>query len=122
MLGLVASPYADLLRDPPFRRFWAGLLVSATGDELTKVALVWFVYEQTGSAAALGILMLCLTGPIVIGGFVAGWLLDRFDRRLVMTVDNVVRGWRWPWCRRSICWAGSRSGMCICQPPSTVCC
>lgn len=92
MLGPVASPYAELLRDPPFRRFWAGLLVSATGDELTKVALVWFVYEQTGSAAALGILMLCLTGPIVIGGFVAGWLLDRFDRRLVMTVDNVVRG------------------------------
>ena len=88
----MASPYADLLRDPPFRRFWAGLLVSATGDELTKVALVWFVYEQTGSAAALGILMLCLTGPIVVGGFVAGWLLDRFDRRLVMTVDNVVRG------------------------------
>ena len=88
----MASPYADLLRDPPFRRFWAGLLVSATGDELTKVALVWFVYEQTGSAAALGILMLCMTGPIVIGGFVAGWLLDRFDRRLVMTVDNVVRG------------------------------
>ncbi len=88
----MASPYADLLRDPPFRRFWAGLLVSATGDELTKVALVWFVYERTGSAEALGILMLCLTGPIVIGGFVAGWLLDRFDRRLVMTVDNLVRG------------------------------
>ncbi len=88
----MSSPYADLLSDPPFRRFWAGLLVSATGDELTKVALVWFVYERTGSAEALGILMLCLTGPIVVGGFVAGWLLDRFDRRLVMTVDNLIRG------------------------------
>ncbi|MBL8691878.1 MAG: MFS transporter [Rhodospirillaceae bacterium] len=88
----MASPYADLLRNKPFRRFWLGLMASATGDELTRVAFVWFVYEKTGSAEALGLLMLCFTGPIVVGGFVAGWLLDRFDRRLVMTIDNLVRG------------------------------
>lgn len=92
MLGAVASPYADLLRNKPFRRFWLGLMASATGDELTRVAFVWFVYEKTGSAEALGLLMLCFTGPIVVGGFVAGWLLDRFDRRLVMTLDNLMRG------------------------------
>lgn len=88
----MASPYADLLRNKPFRRFWLGLLASATGDELTRVAFVWFVYEKTGAAEALGLLMLCFTGPIVVGGFLAGWLLDRFDRRLVMTIDNLVRG------------------------------
>jgi MFS family permease len=88
----VPSPYLSLLRDRPFRRFWLGFLVSSIGDELTKVAFVWFVYEQTRSAEALGILMLCFTGPIVVGGFAAGWLLDRFDRRLVMTLDNLVRG------------------------------
>ncbi len=92
MLGAVASPYADLLRNKPFRRFWLGLMASATGDELTRVAFVWFVYERTGSAEALGLLMLCFTGPIVAGGFLAGWLLDRFDRRLVMTFDNLARG------------------------------
>ncbi len=92
MLGTVASPYADLFRNKPFRRFWLGLMASATGDELTRVAFVWFVYEKTGSAEALGLLMLCFTGPIVVGGFLAGWLLDRFDRRLVMTVDNLARG------------------------------
>ncbi len=92
MLGAVASPYADLFRNKPFRRFWLGLMASATGDELTRVAFVWFVYERTGSAEALGLLMLCFTGPIVVGGFLAGWLLDRFDRRLVMTVDNLTRG------------------------------
>ena len=92
MLGAVASPYADLLRNKPFRRFWLGLMASATGDELTRVAFVWFVYERTGSAEALGLLMLCFTGPIVVGGFLAGWLLDRFDRRLVMTFDNLARG------------------------------
>ena len=88
----MASPYLDLIRERPFRRFWLGLLLSAIGDELTKVAFVWFVFERTGSAEALGILMLCFTGPIVVGGFLAGWLLDRFDRRLVMTLDNTARG------------------------------
>ena len=88
----MANPYAVLFRDPASRRFGLGFLISVIGDELTKVAFVWFVYEKTGSAEALGILMLCFTGPIVVGGFLAGWLLDRFDRRLVMTVDNLVRG------------------------------
>jgi MFS family permease len=88
----MASPYAVLLSDPPFRRFGLGFIASNIGDELTRVAFVWFVYEKTGSAEALGLLMLCFTGPIVVGGFLAGWLLDRFDRRLVMTFDNLVRG------------------------------
>ncbi|MBM3534835.1 MAG: MFS transporter [Alphaproteobacteria bacterium] len=88
----MANPYGVLLRNPPFRRFGLGFLVSVIGDELTRVAFVWFVYEKTGSAEALGLLMLCFTGPIVVGGFLAGWLLDRFDRRLVMTLDNLTRG------------------------------
>jgi MFS family permease len=36
--------------------------------------------------------MLCYTGPVVVGGLVAGALLDRYDRRRVMLVDNLVRG------------------------------
>ncbi|HLF02414.1 MAG TPA: MFS transporter, partial [Anaerolineales bacterium] len=49
-------------------------------------------YEQTKSAEALGWLMLCYTGPVVVGGLIAGWLLDRFDRRWVILSDNLVRG------------------------------
>jgi MFS family permease len=30
--------------------------------------------------------------PVVVGGFVAGWLLDRFDRRKVMLIDSLFRG------------------------------
>src|SRR6185437_13865568 len=45
-----------------------------------------------GSARALGLLSVCYTGPILIGGMVAGSLLDRFDRRRVMIADNLIRG------------------------------
>lgn len=84
--------YRDIFAVRPFRRFWIGFTVSVIGDALSRVALTWFVYELTGSAEALGLLMLCYTGPIVVGGLIAGSLLDRFDRRRVMIADNVARG------------------------------
>lgn len=59
---------------------------------MTRVALVWMVYSSTNSSEALGILFLFYTGPVVVGGLMAGWLLDCFDRRKVMMVDNVLRG------------------------------
>jgi len=84
--------YREVFANPNFRRFWLGASVSMFGDSMTRMAFIWFVYQQTRSSAALGILMICYTGPVVIGGFVAGWALDRFDRRQVMIWDCLVRG------------------------------
>jgi MFS family permease len=86
------GPYRNIFGNAAFRRFWLAFTSSALGDAMTRVALVWFVYDATGSARAVGWLLLCYTGPIVVGGLVAGSLLDRFDRRRVMAVDNLVRG------------------------------
>jgi MFS family permease len=87
-----SNPYAEVLRVRPFAVFWAGFTLSALGDGMTRVALVWFVLVTTHSPQAVGILLLCYTGPVLVGGLVAGALLDRFDRAHVMVVDNVVRG------------------------------
>ena len=84
--------YRSILAIGPFRQFWLAFTASVLGDAITRVALTWYVYERTGSARAVGWLMVCYTGPILIGGLAAGALLDRFDRRLVMAVDNLVRG------------------------------
>ncbi|MFL5804547.1 MAG: MFS transporter [Roseiflexaceae bacterium] len=84
--------YRQIFQNASFRRFWFGFSFSVLGDAMTRVALIWFVYEKTRSAAALGWLMLCYTGPIIVGGLLAGALLDRFDRRMVMVADNLVRG------------------------------
>src|SRR5919199_587430 len=32
------------------------------------------------------------TAPVAVGGLVAGSVLDRFDRRAVLLVDNLIRG------------------------------
>jgi MFS family permease len=84
--------YRDVFALKNFRRFWIGASLSMFGDGMTRMAFIWFVYDQTKSAAALGILMICYTGPVLVGGLIAGWALDRFDRRNVMIVDCLVRG------------------------------
>jgi MFS family permease len=84
--------YRRIFQNRSFRLFWIGFTFSVLGDAITHVALTWYVYERTRSAAALGWLMLCYTGPVIVGGLLAGSLLDRFDRRMVIVVDNLVRG------------------------------
>jgi MFS family permease len=89
---MIPAPLRILATNAPFRRFWLGFTFSVLGDSFTRVAFIWFVYETTGSAAAVGLLMVFYTGPLIVGGFLAGWALDRFDRRAVMFLDNLVRG------------------------------
>lgn len=91
-MRLRAGSLGVVLRDGRFRNFWIAFTLSGVGDAMTKTALVWYVFETTGSAVAVGLLLLAYAGPVTLGGFVAGYLLDRFDRRLVLLVDNVLRG------------------------------
>jgi MFS family permease len=92
MTGGLFNRYGDVFRNASFRLFWSGFAFSSIGDSMTRVALIWFVYQATGSARALGLLSVCYTGPILVGGMVAGSLLDRFDRRKVLIADNLIRG------------------------------
>ncbi len=83
--------YREVLGHRPFAVFWVGFSLSMTGDAMTRVALTWYIYESTGSSVAVGWLTFFYTAPIVVGGLVAGWLLDRFDRRMVMVVDSIIK-------------------------------
>lgn len=82
----------SILGDGPFRNFWLAFTFSGIGDAMTKTALVWYVFARTGSTTAVGLLLLAYAGPVTVGGLVAGYLLDRFDRRRVMLIDTLVRG------------------------------
>jgi len=86
------GPYRDIFRYRSFRVFWLGFTFSVLGDAMTGVALTWLVYQATHSARAVGLLLLASTGPVLVGGLLVGPLLDRFDRRVVMITDSVVRG------------------------------
>jgi MFS family permease len=84
--------YLALLRRREFRLLWTGATVSALGDGMSFVALVWLVIERGGTPEAVGWLAAIYTAPVVVGGIAAGIILDRFDRRRVLAADNLIRG------------------------------
>ncbi|HEX8727829.1 MAG TPA: MFS transporter [Ktedonobacterales bacterium] len=78
-------------RNPAFQRLWLGLSVSYLGDQFATITLLWFVLQLTGSGAAVGLVILCFELPGVVTGAFLGRLLDRFQPRLVMGIDNLAR-------------------------------
>jgi MFS family permease len=76
---------------PAVRRLSAGMLLSRTGDQLTTIALVWFVLDLTGSGAAVGLVLLCAGLPPVVTGPLLGRVLDRWPLRRMMVADNLAR-------------------------------
>jgi MFS family permease len=80
------------LRVRTFRLLWTGLAVSLLGDGIYLVAIAWQVYELSNAPAALALVGVCLTVPQVAFVLVGGALTDRFDRRRVLLVADLLRG------------------------------
>jgi MFS family permease len=84
--------YRRLLAHRDYRLLWTGATVSALGDGMSFLALVWLVLQRTNDPAMVGALAAIYTAPVVVGGLAAGLILDHFDRRLVLIADNTIRG------------------------------
>ena len=81
----------DVLRLPDFRRLWAAQAISDMGDGLTMLTLLLLVNELTGSTLALAAVSIALAIPPLTIGLVAGTYADRFDRRRIMIVADLLR-------------------------------
>ena len=79
-----------LLRQRNFGLLWFGGLISFVGDWITLVALPIYIYGLTGSVLATGLMWMCMVGPSVALGSVAGVYVDRWDRRVTMIVANLM--------------------------------
>jgi predicted MFS family arabinose efflux permease len=83
--------YRRVVRRTAFRRFWLGMMISRAGDAFSIVALSWVVLG-IGGPAQLGLVLMCFGLPRIVGGPVAGQLLDRCRPRLLLAADNAARG------------------------------
>lgn len=70
---------------------WAGQAISQVGDGLAKMALLWFVYDLTGSALKMTMIGILQTVPPLVFGPFAGVWLDRLSKRRAMIVIDTVR-------------------------------
>lgn len=80
-----------LLRSRDFGLLWLGQAVSQVGDGLNKVALLWFVYDLTGSALKMTFIGLLQTIPPLLLGPLIGVFLDRLPKKAVMIWIDFAR-------------------------------
>lgn len=75
-----------------FTVIWFGQLVSMLGTGMTNFALSFYIFEKTGQATALTIAIFCFVAPSIILSPLAGALVDRSNRKMVIIVTDLSAG------------------------------
>jgi hypothetical protein len=75
-----------------FLTIWFGQLISLIGSGLTNFALGVWVYQQTGSATQFALITFSFALPGILLFPIAGALVDRWDRRMVMIISDTGAG------------------------------
>lgn len=74
-----------------FRALFAARFVSLLGDGAFLVALAWEAYTLSNAPTALSLLGIAMTVPLIALLLFGGVVSDRYDRRTVMLLADVVR-------------------------------
>jgi DHA3 family macrolide efflux protein-like MFS transporter len=75
-----------------FTIIWAGQLISVLASSMTQFALTIWAYRETGSATALGIVNTAFIVPFLLLAPIAGVMVDRYNRKLMMMVSDLTDG------------------------------
>jgi len=86
------SGYLEVLRsNRNFRQLWLGQVVSQLGDWFDTIALYTLLLNLTGSGRAIGLLLVARFVPSFIVGPLSGVIADRFSRRAIMIISDIMR-------------------------------
>jgi MFS family permease len=75
-----------------FTVVFVGQLVSVIATQMTGFALTLWIYGKTNSATALGLAQVFFIVPFLIISPIAGAMVDRYDRKLMMMVSDIGAG------------------------------
>src|ERR1041384_5483770 len=76
---------------PKFRSLWLAQVISLTGDWFNTIASVIIVNRYAASGLAIGSLFIARALPPFLLGPVAGVVADRFDRRKILILSDLLR-------------------------------
>jgi MFS family permease len=82
---------AGLWRNGEYVRYRAGRVVSILGSQISGLALPLLVLSLGGSAVEVGLLTSCALVTKLASQLPAGYLADRFRRRELMIITDLVR-------------------------------
>jgi MFS family permease len=88
------GPRLELVREfRAFRRLWIAQGISAVGDWVYPLAVFTEVVKDGGAkASSLAFLLIAQVGPGMLVGVFGGPLIDRFSRKWLMFLTDLVRG------------------------------
>ncbi|MHA1168227.1 MAG: MFS transporter [Candidatus Hodarchaeales archaeon] len=79
------------LKYPEFGKLLVAQIISNTGSQFSYVALQFLVYELTQSVFIMALLAIAEVLPMILIGPWAGVIVDKFDRKHVMSAASVVQ-------------------------------
>jgi MFS family permease len=89
----IVTEYLNLLRsNANFRNLWFGSVISQFGDWFNVLAAAELITRLTDSGVALSYLFLARFLPLFVLSPFAGVLADRFDRKRIMVLTDILRG------------------------------
>src|SRR3990167_6730664 len=81
----------DVFSNRLFLRLWMSQMTSQLSSNILIFLLALLVYKQTGSNVAVSGLFLSYGLPSLLFGVIAGTIVDRLDRRIVLICAHVTR-------------------------------
>lgn len=86
------SVYVELLRrNRDYRNLWLARVVSNFGDWFNLLASATLITSLTGAGTAISYLFLARFLPVFVMSPFAGVLADRYERRMIMVITDVLR-------------------------------
>ncbi len=90
--GILLKEYGLLLRgNADYRYLWLAAVISNLGDWFNLLAAAAFISRLDGTGKAFSFLLLARFLPLFVFTPISGVLADRFDRRYLMIVADVMR-------------------------------
>jgi len=75
---------------PNYRRYFAGQVVSLSGNWMQTVAEVWLILKLTGSGTLVGVAAGLQFLPVLVAGAWGGLLADRIPKRRLLTITQAL--------------------------------
>lgn len=82
-------PSRNAFAYPAFVKVWRGQTISVFGSQMTAFALSIWIFQQTGSVLQFGAILAAQMVPSILFSPLAGALIDRVHRKVVMLACDV---------------------------------
>jgi DHA3 family macrolide efflux protein-like MFS transporter len=69
---------------------WSGQIISILASGMSNFALTIWLFQQTRSATAMGLMQVCYILPFLLISPIAGVMVDRYNRKLMMMVSDLA--------------------------------